>query len=81
MRSEARDGVLYVDNRPVSESYTHGKPSTDLPPTKIPADHYFVMGDNRTNSKDARVFGAIPRDLIVGRAFVRVWPLNAFGFL
>jgi signal peptidase I len=35
-----------------------------------------VMGDNRTNSSDSRVFGSISRSLIVGRAFIRVWPLR-----
>jgi signal peptidase I len=39
------------------------------------------MGDNRGNSKDSRCFGPIAEDLIVGRAFVRVWPLNALGGL
>ena len=41
----------------------------------IPADHYWVMGDNRGTSKDSRVFGAIKSD-IVGRVFVRIWPPN-----
>ncbi|MDQ6725279.1 MAG: S26 family signal peptidase [Actinomycetota bacterium] len=39
------------------------------------------MGDNRPNSRDSRFFGTIPKSLIVGRAFVRVWPLNALDFL
>ena len=38
------------------------------------------MGDNRPNSSDSRVFGAIPESLIVGRAFVKVWPLGSFRF-
>ncbi len=38
------------------------------------------MGDNRGNSKDSRFFGAIDRSLIVGRAFVRVWPVQRFKF-
>jgi signal peptidase I len=65
----------------VDESYTQGKPTTDLRPTKIPPDHYFVMGDNRTNSKDSRYFGPIPKNIVVGRAFVRVWPVGSFGLL
>jgi signal peptidase I len=39
------------------------------------------MGDNRINSKDSRVFESIDRDLIVGRAFIRVWPIGSFGLL
>ena len=48
---------------------------------KIPKDKYWVMGDNRGNSKDSRVFGPIARSLIVGRAFIRVWPISQITLL
>ena len=48
---------------------------------KIPPDHYWVMGDNRGNSKDSRVFGTIAKDKIVGRVFIRIWPFTRFGFM
>ena len=48
---------------------------------KVPAGKVFVMGDNRTNSQDARANGPIKESSIVGRVFVRIWPLDRLGFL
>ena len=79
---EARDGVVYIDGRRLVEPYlTDGVPTDNLPAQEVPEGHVFVMGDNRTNSEDSRVFGAIDQSLIVGRAFVRVWPLDDLSLL
>jgi signal peptidase I len=48
---------------------------------KVPAAMVFVMGDNRTNSQDSRVNGPIKQSSIVGRVFVRIWPLDRLGLL
>ena len=47
----------------------------------VAAGSYFVMGDNRTVSQDSRTFGPITRDLIIGRAWLRYFPLNRIGLV
>ncbi len=50
-------------------------------PIKIPPDHYFMMGDNRADSKDSRFWGPIPRAWIIGKAFATYWPPDRIGLL
>ena len=50
-------------------------------PVTIPARMYFVMGDNRNYSADSRIFGMVPRDNILAKAFMRIWPFDRFGSL
>ncbi len=56
-----------------------GDASNLASPYQVPADSYFVMGDNRVNSCDSRYWGTIPKGLIVGKVEVRVWPLNSIS--
>ena len=78
------DGVVQVNGTALDEPYVKGS-ITEAPPGQdrwvIPADEFFVMGDNRSNSADSRVFGPVPRDVIIGRAWLRYWPLDTFGVL
>ncbi|GMU78570.1 MAG: putative signal peptidase I [Acidimicrobiia bacterium] len=80
---EAReDGHVYVNGRRLREPYlVDGMRTTNLEPTKVPAGHMFVMGDNRVASKDSRVFGPVKESAIVGRVFVRIWPPGSIGLL
>jgi len=80
---ETVDGHIEIDGKALDEPYLpkDQPPGPDVQRTKIPKDHYFVMGDNRDESADSRFFGAIDEDLIVGRAFVLFWPLGDIGWL
>lgn len=76
-------GLLYINGSVIHEEYTAGPISRDYGPYTVPADSFFVLGDNRNNSEDSRStgVGAVPRDLIVGRALVRFWPLPRTGII
>ncbi len=79
---EARDGRVLVDGRPLREPYLPpGTVTGDLPAQTVPEGHLFVLGDNRGDSRDSRRFGPIDEDLVVGRAFVRIWPPGSIGRL
>lgn len=79
----ASNGVVSVDNHPLKEPYVapdcHG--TQDFGPLTVPKGDVFVMGDNRCDSLDSRSFGPISTSLIVGRAFVIVWPLSRIHWL
>jgi signal peptidase I len=79
---EGREGGVYVNGKRLEESYLpRGTITTAFPAKKVPKGRIFVMGDNRGNSEDSRVFGPIDEDLVVGRAFIRVWPLPHIDLL
>ncbi len=78
---EIRDGYLWIDGRPLDEPYVFNRDASWYGPITLGPDMYFVMGDNRGNSNDSRVFGPVPRQAIVGRAWIRYWPLNRFQLL
>jgi signal peptidase I len=78
---ELRDGEIFIDGKRLQEPYLRANDGATLEAKKIPAGQYWVMGDNRGQSKDSRFFGPISEDLIVGRAFVRIWPISAFKLL
>jgi signal peptidase I len=79
-----RDGEVYVNDVLLDEPYIHGV-DTDAQGEgetwTVPSDRLFVMGDNRPHSSDSRAFGPICTLQIVGRAWLRYWPLNTFGIL
>jgi len=89
---EARDGVVYVNNKPLDEPYikaradeweaeNHAPYTSEFGPVVVPEGDYFVMGDNRPNSKDSRMIGPISKKVLVGRADLVFWPLDRFKWL
>lgn len=66
-------------NEPYLASQTETVGSSE--PLKLGSDEYFVLGDNRTASSDSRVWGILPRDDIVGRVWLRVYPFNTAGLV
>src|ERR1700681_4381435 len=82
-----RDGHVYINGHLLDEPYLPEAWTTLNNPAPwsvgdgavIPANDYFVMGDHRNRSQDARIFGPISRDRVDGRAWFRIWPLDHFG--
>lgn len=80
------DGNIYIDGNVLKEGYGREviqSPGRAIEPITLGDDEYFVLGDNRNNSSDSRAtdVGNIRRSEIIGRAWLRIWPLNRFGFL
>jgi signal peptidase I len=77
---EAHDGRIHINGTTLDEPYLGPDVQTSpFQEVTIPPGHYWVMGDNRPNSRDSRSFGAISESLVIGRAFVKVWPLTDLG--
>jgi signal peptidase I len=85
------DGLVYVNDTPLDEPYLYaddvgGAPQPTTPPLEqstwtVPDGELFLMGDHRANSADSRTFGSVPIDRVIGRAWLRYWPIDTFGVL
>ena len=80
---EIRDQTVFVNGDILHEPYDLNQlsPGSSYGPIVIDPNHLFVMGDNRPNSSDSRRFGQLDQDLVVGKSWIRVWPLSNFGLV
>ncbi len=78
----SRGNTIFINGKPLKETWSHYEPlSTPITRTVVPPNQYFMMGDNHPNSCDSRMWGTVPRSDIIGRAFLRIWPLSRIGWL
>ena len=80
---EYKDNKLYVNGKYVKENFNRKEMEDysieELVKTKVPEDTYFVLGDNRSNSKDSRIIGFIPKKQILGKTSLTIFPFDRFG--
>ncbi|WP_338441454.1 signal peptidase I [Synechococcus elongatus IITB4] len=76
---QVHQGQVLVDGNPLTEPYLAEPPVYEWGPYLVPEGGLFVMGDNRNNSNDSHIWGFLPEGNVIGRAWLRFWPLDRWG--
>ncbi|HEY0799181.1 MAG TPA: signal peptidase I [Candidatus Baltobacteraceae bacterium] len=74
-------GAVYRNGAPLDEPYVRFRDNRSEATLTVPADGYYVLGDNRANSEDSRTWGFVKSGDIIGRAMFGLWPLDRVGSL
>ncbi len=76
----SKGNTIYVNGKPLRENWPHTEPlGRAIGNVTVPAHSYFMIGDNHADSCDSRYWGPLPASAIIGKVFLRIWPLNRFG--
>lgn len=79
---EIWNGIIYINDNKLIESYLPAKTMTYPNVNRqLGQDDYFLLGDNRPNSSDSRVWGIAPKRVLIGRAWLIVWPPEFWGMV
>jgi signal peptidase I len=78
---EVRGGQVIVNGETIDEPYDPSPGTYDSDPVTLPEDQLFVMGDNRNNSSDSHIWGALPMENVIGKAVVSYWPPSDWGLV
>jgi signal peptidase I len=73
----SKGNTIYVNGQPLDEKWSHYEPlGVPIGHVTVPQGQYFMMGDNHANSCDSRYWGTVPRSNIIGKVFLKFWPLS-----
>lgn len=78
---EIKGGSVYINGQKLDEPYVKSPPRYTVPLKQLPENNYFVLGDNRNNSNDSHNGWTIPKQNIVGKVWLRFWPLADWGIM
>jgi len=78
---EVKNRTVYLNGSKLDEPYIKEPPAYSFQQKKIPENEYFVLGDNRNNASDSHNGWTVPRQNIIGKAWLSIWPLGEWGLV